>query len=159
LPNGARYRYSLEGIVATIVFAVLVCVLLLQVAGRFGYFRPPIWTEELSRWLWIWMAFFGIAEVERTNAHLRVELLPQMLPTTARLAVFSLIDLVYFAITCDLIWIGYQGVLRSWNNTAVSLPVTDAVLYASYPLAALFIAYRIARRLMEHVRDLRRRDA
>jgi hypothetical protein len=37
--------------------------------------------------------------------------------------------------------------------------VTDAVLYASYPLAALFIAYRIARRLMEHVRDLRRRAA
>jgi TRAP-type C4-dicarboxylate transport system permease small subunit len=134
---------------------VLIAVVLLQVAGRFGYFRPPIWTEELSRWLWVWLAFLAIAEVERTDAHLRVDFLPQMLPRMVRLVVISGIDLIYFAITCHLIWIGYRGVLRSWNNAAVSLPVSDGLLYASYPIAALFIAYRIARRLIRHVQDLR----
>ncbi len=151
----ARSRYSLEGSVAAVLFAVLVAVVLLQVVGRLGIFLPPIWTEELSRWLWVWMAFIGIAEVERTDGHLRVEFVPEMLRWKARLVLFSLIDVLYFAITCHLIWIGYRGVLRSWNNTAVSLPVTDAVLYASYPVAALFVLWRIGRRLAGYLQGFR----
>lgn len=149
----ASRRYSLEGSVAAVIFTVLIGVVLLQVVGRLGLFRPPIWTEELSRWLWVWMAFIGIAEVERQDSHLRVDFLPGMLGRARRLALFTVIDLAYLAITAHLVWIGYRGVLRSWNNTAVSLPVTDAVLYASYPVAALFILYRVAERLRSHWRD------
>jgi TRAP-type transport system small permease protein len=156
LSDRSRARYSLEGSVAAAIFIILIGVMLLQVVGRVGYFRSPIWTEELSRWLWVWMAFIGIAEVERTNTHLRMDFVPEMLTRAARSIVFTVIDLVYLAITCHLIWIGYRGVLRAWNNAAVSLPVTDAVLYASFPVAGLFIVYRVAFRLVERLREMAR---
>ncbi|WP_265519131.1 TRAP transporter small permease [Nitratireductor luteus] len=149
--DSAKTRYSFEGSAAAIIFIVLLGVMLLQVVGRTGYFNPPIWTEELSRWLWVWMAFIGIAEVERTDTHLRMDIIPEMMARTARIATFTIIDLLYLGITCHLIWIGYRGVLRSWNNAAVSLPVSDALLYASFPIAGIFIVYRVANRVIRRI--------
>lgn len=136
-----------EGIMASALFVVLICVILLQVVGRIGVLRGPVWTEELARWVWVWMAIIGLGAVERNNAHLRMSFIVDALPRMIRNSVYSLIDLAWLGITLHLTWLGYRSVLRSWNNTAVTLPLTDAVLYASYPIAAVFIIWRIVQRL------------
>ena len=46
-----------------------------------------------------------------------------------------------------LCWQGCKGVLRTWSNESVTLPVSDAVLYAALPLAMAWWAYRLIRRL------------
>ena len=44
---------------ATIALVALVAVVLLQVASRYVFFQPPIWTEEVSRYLMIWAGLLG----------------------------------------------------------------------------------------------------
>ena len=146
-------RYSIEGTVASIIFIVLFGVLLIQIFGRTRFFDGPVWTEEAARWLWVWMAFIGIAEAERTDSQLRMGFLADMLPAAARRVVFTLIDLVYFGIVAHLAWIGWKTVVRTINNSSVTLPVTDAALYASAFLATLLILNRIARRILEKETD------
>jgi TRAP-type C4-dicarboxylate transport system permease small subunit len=136
-----------EGIVASALFVVLIGVIMIQVVGRVGILRGPVWTEELARWVWVWMAIIGLGAAERNDAHLRMAFLADLLPRLARKTLYSLIDLAWLGITLHLAWLGYRSVLRSWDNTAVTLPVTDAVLYASYPVAAVFIVWRIVQRL------------
>lgn len=140
-------RYAFEGIVATILFIALVVCMLLQITARAGLMQPPIWTEELSRWLWVWMAFFGMAEVERRNEHLVVDFFVTKLPEFMRRLVVLGLDLVYLVVIGSLIWIGVKGVLRQIPSQAVTMPTTDAVLYASFPVAALFIGARIVIRM------------
>lgn len=137
-----------EGIIASALFAALIGVILLQVIGRIGVMRGPVWTEELSRWIWVWMAIIGLGAVERNNAHLRMGIIVDALPDLFRKGLYTLIDLAWLGLTMHLTLIGYRSVLRTWNNTAVSLPLTDAVLYASYPVAAVFIGWRIVQRLV-----------
>lgn len=45
--------------VAIAVLMFLVLVVLLQVVARYLFFQPPIWTEELSRYLMIWAGLLG----------------------------------------------------------------------------------------------------
>jgi TRAP-type C4-dicarboxylate transport system permease small subunit len=137
-----------EGIIASALFVALLGVIMLQVVGRIGVMRGPVWTEELSRWIWVWMAIIGLGAVERNNAHLRMGIIVEALPNLLRKGLYTLIDLAWLGLTMHLTLIGYRSVLRTWNNTAVSLPLTDAVLYASYPVAALFIIWRILQRLV-----------
>lgn len=146
-------KYSIEGIVASAVFVVLIGVVLVQVFGRTPLFRGPVWTEEAARWLWVWMAFIGIAEVERQDGQLKMGFLAELLPARARRVLYTLIDLIYLGIMCHLAWIGYKTVLRTWNNTTVTLPTSDALLYASGLVAAILIIHRIIRRLIGR-RDL-----
>ncbi|MFV0358546.1 TRAP transporter small permease [Tropicimonas sp.] len=140
-------KYSPEGTVASVFFIALFVVLMIQIFGRTPLFTGPVWTEEAARWLWVWMAMIGIAEVERTDSQLRMGFLVETLRRRARLAVFTAIDIVYLGIVLDLVWIGWKTIVRTWSNEAVTLPVSDAVLYASGFVAMILIANRIFRRI------------
>lgn len=144
-PQGS---YSPEGIVASVLFIVLIVVLMIQIFGRTALFTGPVWTEEAARWLWVWMAMIGIAEVERTDSQLRMGFLVEHLRRRVRLAVLTVIDLVYLGIVIHLIWIGWKTIQRTWSNESVTLPASDAVLYASGFLAMILIAHRIVRRII-----------
>lgn len=93
-------RYSPEGIAASILFIVLIVVLMIQILGRTPLFTGPVWTEEAARWLWVWMALIAIPEVERTDSQLRMGFLVEQLQRRARIAVLTLIDLVYLGWSC-----------------------------------------------------------
>lgn len=45
--------------IAMAVLLALVAVVLLQVLARYVLFQPPVWTEELSRYLMIWAGLLG----------------------------------------------------------------------------------------------------
>jgi TRAP-type C4-dicarboxylate transport system permease small subunit len=143
-----RRKYSVEGVIATVLFFVLIAVVMVQILGRTPVLRGPVWTEETARWIWVWMAFIAIGEVERQNAHLRMGFLAEMFPTLMRKVVFTGIDLVYLGIMGHLCWIGYQQVERTWNHASVTLPIPNAALYASAFVASFFILHRIIRRIL-----------
>ncbi len=143
-----RSKYSVEGIVATILFLVLIGIVAVQVVGRTPLFRGPVWTEEAARWIWVWMAFIGIGEVERQDKHLRMGFLAEMLPAVVRKVVFTIVDLVYLGVVAQLTWIGWQTVTRTWNNASVTLPLSNGVLYLSALLAFVLVLHRIVRRLI-----------
>ncbi|TNF17938.1 MAG: TRAP transporter small permease [Rhodobacteraceae bacterium] len=141
-------KYSIEGIVASVLFIALIGVVLIQIFGRTPVFRGPVWTEEAARWLWVWMAFIAIAEVERQDGQLKMAFLAEMLPEKARLVLYTLIDLVFLGLVGHLIWISYKTVVRTSSNISVTLPTTDAVLYASALVGFVLIIHRILRRLL-----------
>lgn len=147
-------RYSLEGIVASLLFIILFGVLLIQIFGRTPLFVGPVWTEELARWIWVWMAFIAIGEVERQDAQLRMGFIAEALPAGAKRILYTLIDVVYLGIMVHLCVIGYRSIIRTWSNESVTLPVSDAALYASAFVASVLIVLRIVRRLAVRFRSV-----
>ncbi len=144
-------RYGPEGIAASIFFIVLLCVILLQVAGRMNLFDPIVWTEELARWVWVWLGLLGLAEVERTNTHLRMEFLVNLFGPRVRNMIFILFDLVWLIAMGQLCWVAWRTVARTWRNESVTLMVNDWVLYLSFLVASVFIMLRVALRLRERI--------
>ena len=141
-------RYAFEGILAVVLFVGLFLVVLLQILGRTGLVPGPVWTEELARWLWVWMALIGIGAVERNRAHLRMGFLIELLPRRGQRIVALLTDLLYLTIACHLVWIAWGSVLRTSRNESVTLPTNDAVLYASAFVGMVLIVHRIVRRFL-----------
>ncbi len=141
-------KYGFEATIASILFIVLFGVILLQIVGRTPLVKGPIWTEELARWIWVWMALIGIGTVERDRAHLRMGFLVEMLPLAVQRVAGIVTDVIYLGLAGHLIWIAWKAVGRTWNNTSVTLPMTDGVLYASALVAMVLIFHRILRRLL-----------
>ena len=150
-----KRRYSPEGIAASAVLIAMVATVFLQVVGRAGLAHPPIWTEELSRWLFVWMVFLGLPEVERKQAHLQVELLPTLMPAKLQMIVSMLIDAVLVLLMGQLVWVGFKTVMRTLHAAAVTMPTSDAVLYAAFPIAGVFIIFRVLQRMAGRLRRLR----
>lgn len=147
-------KYGFEASIASVLFIILFFVMVLQIFGRTPLIAGPVWTEELARWIWIWMALIGIGTVERDKAHLSMGFLVEYLPKGVQKIWAVIVDLVYIGIAGHLVFIAYKSILRTWNNETVTLPTTDALLYASAFVAMILIIHRIARRLIENISQL-----
>lgn len=140
-------RYSPEGVLSTLLLMTLSLVIFLQIAGRMGIFAGQVWTEELIRWLWVWMACLGFSEAERHQQHLRMDMVPALWRETVRRRVYRLIDGLTLVLALYMVWLGGKGVIRTWHDESVTLGVSDAVLYAALPVGALLWAMRLFLRL------------
>ncbi len=76
----------------TLSFVGLILAVLLQVFARLFLPKVPSWTEEISRFLLIWMVSCGAGLAMRNSNFVNVDLFVNKLPARARLALAALSD-------------------------------------------------------------------
>ena len=69
-------------IFCALVVALLGCVLLGVITRTLG--DPFSWTDELSRFLMVWLAVFGWVLASRKHIHVRIRYFQDLLPATMR---------------------------------------------------------------------------
>lgn len=119
-----------------------------QVVSRYLFASPSSWTEELARFLLIWIGTLGAAYVFRLNMHIGLDLLPKKLTGDAALNLhrFTQLVVIVFAITVLVIG-GASLVQLTWElrqySPVLGLPVS--VIYLVIPLSGfLIVIYSIA---------------
>lgn len=67
--------FKLEDLLLMLCLAVMGIVLFSQVIARYCFRSPLIWSEELARYLQVWITFFGIGYGIRNKAHIEMTFL------------------------------------------------------------------------------------
>lgn len=121
------------------LFSILFGVVLLQVCFRYILDSPFVWSEELSRYLFIWISLLGWTLAARNKTHISVALFLNLCsPRLKRwLAVFNDIATAVFALV--LIHFGTEMVIRSLDVPTITLFFNFAVIYAAVPVCAAII--------------------
>lgn len=70
--NDFIFKYLINPVVKVTGVALLL-VILLQIFGRMFMKRPPAWTEEMSRFIFLWYCFLGCAVTLRHKQHLGLD--------------------------------------------------------------------------------------
>jgi len=131
-----------------ILMVGLVLAVTWQVGSRYVLSSPSSWTEEVARFLLIWIGTLGAAYAFRTNAHIGLDLLPKKLRGAAarRLHWFTLAVIIVFAIA--VLVIGGGGlVFLTWDlrqySAVLGMPIS--VVYSVIPVTGvLIVIYSIA---------------
>lgn len=114
-----------------------------QVFSRFVMQLPSSITEELARFLLIWIGLLGAAYAYRTKAHLGLDLLVEHLaPVKQRIVrVFIELSVTFFAITV-MVYGGFSLVAMTFELKQVSaaLEWQMAAVYSVIPLSGVFIS-------------------
>lgn len=74
LSDCLRWMDRLFGFLAITALLAIAAVVILQVVSRFMLPSSPVWTEELSRYLFIYLIVLSSGLVIRQNRHVRLEL-------------------------------------------------------------------------------------
>jgi TRAP-type C4-dicarboxylate transport system permease small subunit len=77
------FRLIEEGVPSLALF-VMFLVIVYQVFMRDVLTKPPTWSDELARYLYIYLVFLGAALISRKRAHIRMDFLPTRLHGRAR---------------------------------------------------------------------------
>jgi len=128
-----------------------------QVVSRYVFSAPSSWTEEVARFLLIWIGVLGAAYAFRTGVHLGLDILPKKLTGRSAMLLKFFIALVVmiFSVTV-LITGGGSLVALTWElkqySAVLGLPI--AYVYSVIPISGLLICfYAIAMLMGEEAGD------
>jgi len=83
-----------ESVFAVVLFSSILVITFLQIVGRsFGI--KIFWTEELSRYLFLWVVFIGFSIGIKDDVHFKVTILEDKLKGKARVALLIIINIIF----------------------------------------------------------------
>lgn len=124
--------------------AVMVAVVLVATFFRYVLNSPLMWSEELARYLMIWIGLVGAAVTMRHGEHIRINAVRRRLPRPVRM----IGDLLVAGAMAWFLWIatryGWEYALRSAPQVSPSLGIS-----MQWPLLAVPVAGALM--LIQHV--------
>jgi len=134
---------SLSYLLSTLM-AAMVVVITWQVISRYLLQAPSTWTEEVARYLLIWIGMFGSAYVFSIKMHLGIDLLVNRLTGSSATAVHIGSQLVCSGFALSAMVIGGSNLVGlTWelNQTSPALGIKIAWVYSAIPLAGGLICF------------------
>lgn len=135
--------------------AILVVPVTLQILSRFTDLVPAfIWTEELSRFLFIWMVMIGAMIGVRERTHFDVDVWPELSPrAAARLRIVSNLFVLVFALV--FVHWGIQFVRFGWNQESELAELPMPYIFLAWPIAGLSWVLCLGESFIQDIRLLR----
>jgi len=129
--------YHLLNVLLAISVGVLIVPVTLQMIARFTTLIPPwIWTEEMARFLFIWMVMLGAMVGVREGTHFDVDVWPELAPrTNAALRLVSMVFVLVFALV--FVWYGVKFLQFGWSQTSELADMPMGFIFAAWPLTGL----------------------
>ena len=117
--------------------AVLIIPVSLQIFSRFTEIIPRyIWTEELSRFCFIWMVMLGAMIGLRERLHFDVDVWNELSPRAdAALRLVSNTFVLLF--TGVMIWWGIEFTKFGWNQTSELADLPMWLIFIAWPLTGI----------------------
>lgn len=140
-------------IIATM--ALLVVDVVWGVFSRYALGEQTKWTEELARFLLVWVALLGGALAFRTKAHLGVDYFVNQLHPAARRLTAVVAHLVVLFFAGSVLLLGGASVVSealALEQTTPALGWKMGYVYLALPLSGFFVVLYTVDNLMETLR-------
>ncbi|MEK6210832.1 MAG: TRAP transporter small permease [Pseudomonadota bacterium] len=135
--------------------AVLIVPVSLQIFARFTQLIPAyIWTEELARFLFIWMVMLGAMIGIREGTHFEVDVWPQLRQrANALLRLASHVFVLVFALV--FVWWGIEFTRFGWDQLSEIAELPMWTIFVAWPVAGITWMLFIGESFVANLRVLR----
>jgi TRAP-type C4-dicarboxylate transport system permease small subunit len=132
-----------EAAVLIVFVAGMTLVVFLQVVYRYVLVRPLYWSEELARYMFVWLSMFGAALGLQKQGHFGLDLFYKMLSDRWRKRAGFLIHLLMGALILVILVQGIFLVQKTalQDSPAMGIPMSWA--YACLPVCAALMAVHL----------------
>jgi TRAP-type C4-dicarboxylate transport system permease small subunit len=138
---------NIEEIITVPLMATLLVVLTWQIGTRWLLDSPSLWSEELARVLFMYMALIGGALAIKRGSHVNITFFSDMLPHLVKVSLILLLELAVLISIFAIIYLGYQHVQRTAFFDLITLGVSVSWLNYSLPIGGVFMVVRQCQKL------------
>ena len=136
-----------EWFVATLVAAMVIAGFM-QIVNRFVFNVSLSWSEELQRYINIWIVFLAVPIGYRRGAHLGMNLLFERLPALAQKTLVVVQELLWLTLALAIAWYATRIMDVAQNQTSGSLGITMDKVYLAQVVGGVYLALTAIRRLV-----------
>ncbi|CAM3798782.1 TRAP transporter small permease [Vreelandella rituensis] len=138
-----RIERGVDAVIEPTVFlgmAALIGVITLQIISRV-LFSAVGWTEEVARFLLVWITFLGATLAFQRGRHIAVTFAVDALPGRLRQVARIAATLIVLAFMVALVVIGYRYMQVQSFQKSASMRLSMTYVYAVIPLSAALMGW------------------
>lgn len=113
---------------ALIIFWSLAAIVFLQFFTRYVLNDSLAWTEEIARYVLIWVAFSGALAVSRKGTHIFIEFFYRYIPVRSGKVVSIAVEIICLCFWGWMTWVGIKLALSTKTKMA-SAEIPKSILY------------------------------
>lgn len=129
---------NFELYICMVLLAVFSTILFVQVISRYVFNNSLSWSEELARYLFIWLAYIGISYGAKQMKHLRIDVFLNIFPQKIRPYVLVLSEILVAIFALVVVAAAYITVGK-YMKTGMKSPANNVPLWFVH--ASAFIGY------------------
>jgi TRAP-type C4-dicarboxylate transport system permease small subunit len=151
-----KHLNNFEEYVCVFGMATMTAVVFLQVIMRYVFSNSLSWSEEFSRYVFIWISWLGASYAVRENSHFRFKMLADKLEGNARRCLELFVLLAWFTFCFFLAWYGTRLVLfliaRGQISAAMEIPMS--LPYAAVPIGVGCMCIRLIIEMWKVIKEM-----
>jgi TRAP-type transport system small permease protein len=125
--------------VCIVLAAAIFVIVIAAVIARYGFGQAVSWTEEVPRYLLIWVSFLGAAACVLRREHVGFDVLLNALPDKARRAMSVAISLMMFAFGVVMLRYGIDFVRDFGGDLMETIPFRNYWYYPAMPVSGFLM--------------------
>ena len=138
-PKGGRLDYwkLFEDTISHFLLLGMLVSLTLQIGIRYAlsdYVTAP-WTEEFARLVMVWLAFLGAASIQRSDDHISMTIVFDMLGDRAKRWIRVIGDVVTILVLVPVVWYGWKTSISLDIMYTIQLGVPFSLFAYPIPVA------------------------
>lgn len=140
---------------SVVAMSVMLVIIFAQVVTRYLFNYTPEWSEELARFLFVWVVFLGSALIMGESGHLAVQFLPDKFKGTAFGTVLDIVINV-----CGYVFIGLL-LTQGWKMTSImtfqrapGLDIPMSWVYIIIPVSCVLMFLYLFRETLRIFRNI-----
>lgn len=115
---------KIEEIAVIAMFALMVVVIFAQVIMRYVFNNSLYWSEELGKFLFVWISWLGISLGEREGEHIKITMLTGRLPFKKAHIFNILSSLIVLAICFITFYYSASLVISQWTTKYAGIHIS-----------------------------------
>ncbi len=131
------------------LLAIMFLITLWQIVARF-FPGTTVWSEELARFVFVWIVFLGAGTLMRDEEHIRIGVISERLGATGRLVFRILCALLVIPFLFILTWGAYLNMLHQWNTFAPTVGwLRLGYVYLALVISGILMLFYLLRNLYQ----------
>ena len=143
-----RFLDFISAVVKYVILVMTTCIfiiVLFTVFSRYLFNYVASWSEEVPRYLLVWIGFLGAALAVRQNEHIGFDYIFNKLPPTGQKILALLLNLGIVIIGLIMLVYGFDFVKQFGGDWMESIPFTNIWFYSSLPVTGALILLYVLR--------------
>ena len=142
---------NLEKLICVVCLALMSILIVLQVFFRYVLNNSLSWSEELARYLFIWMIYIGISFGVKMDKHICVDAVYSFMPKGVKkwYAIVAYILFLVFAIAVVYFGILVVGMQISSGQVSPAMGIPMQYIYAAPVVGMVLTAFRLIQKIIE----------
>lgn len=140
-----KFLNNIERYICIVLMAAMLILIAGQVFARFILNSPNQWSEELARYLHIYMIFIGGAYAARMRTHIQIDAMLNIWPKKIRPFCKLLGDILWLVFACYIVYIGVTMTanVAALGQTSAALKLGLKYVYAALPIGYSLLVIRM----------------